>query len=577
MKYVAISSDGHKTTIELKSDYLGKGGEGSVYEIASSSDARFGTGSHVAKIYHQPAQDRRREKIITMLKSALETQAITWPTAILLDESGIFHGFLMQKLKTSDYKAWSEFAHTQTRRNTAKDFDVKYALTAVHNLAAALDAVHQAGHRVGDVNESNVFVGSQADVMIVDADSAQIGQGDAMFPCLVGKAEYTAPELSHGSLRTQTRTQESDVFAFAVMTYQMLTGGAHPTDAIMKNDEHLTIVEKIRAEIYPALSRSSVADAPPRVATVGIPSAITDIIRRSLSVNVSSRPSLHEWIALSEKVLDNLQQCSKNSLHWFDKRDKMCGWCLHFSHGQPDPWSKSSQSSLVKQKKLPKIAIDSKSDELQIRRAAPARAGSQQSQMPPMQPSPQAMLGSQPYHHSSQQPKKQRGPSMLTYPDGSTKKRPSLSLLLFSNPRLAISCFANETSDSTAFWWTAHERPQIFGLLLGVASGSLMTYAWFSLAKIVVDIPEQFFPSLISYLAYFFAIMSAFIVIFFTLSGFKYLYTSKRRYQFLPDRESSLRTMLRFILATIVQTPRLTALSISAFLYAVVLMISRRE
>src|SRR5690606_7730111 len=126
----------------------------------------------------------------------------------------------------------------------------RYAYAAVRNLAAAVLAVHGTGHRIGDLNESNIFLGADATVLIVDTDSMQIAARNGVtFPCAVGKPEFTAPELTHGSLRDNPRTVETDIFALAVAAYQLLSGGATPHQGSFdpqSDDDPMGQVERIR-------------------------------------------------------------------------------------------------------------------------------------------------------------------------------------------------------------------------------------------------------------------------------------------------------------------------------------------
>src|SRR5699024_5867863 len=76
---------------------------------------------------------------------------------------------------------------------------------------------------VGDVNESNILVASDARVMIIDTDSAQIKDPSGkVYKCLVGKPEYTAPEISHGSLKDHTRTFETDILHIQLQSFKCL-------------------------------------------------------------------------------------------------------------------------------------------------------------------------------------------------------------------------------------------------------------------------------------------------------------------------------------------------------------------
>ena len=58
-----------------------------------------------------------------------------------------------------------------------------------------MDAVHGTGVVVGDVNDSNVLVGGDAVVRLIDVDSFQVRDSARVFTCDVGMPIYQPPEL----------------------------------------------------------------------------------------------------------------------------------------------------------------------------------------------------------------------------------------------------------------------------------------------------------------------------------------------------------------------------------------------
>lgn len=306
---------------------LGRGGEGAVYE-ATVRGVNLG-GEVVAKIYHDPSGGDRERKTLAMLKNPPDSESVAWNLGQLY-EGGVFRGFLMPKLEFSRYQTFSEVASVVSRRRVAPQFTVLYAYTMVKNLCVAMESFHAAGHRVGDVNESNALVGADATVMLVDADSAQISDEGRVFPCTVGKPEYTAPELTHGSLRDSVRTVESDMFGFMVLAYQAFTGGSHPARAVYRGEgDPLDTVEKIRAGVYPALLPGSapVGYSAPRVPVDAIPASVRALLVDGLSVDPGRRPSFRVVRETLEGVLGRFQQCGRRDYHYFDSLEGECPWC----------------------------------------------------------------------------------------------------------------------------------------------------------------------------------------------------------------------------------------------------------
>ena len=156
--------------------------------------------------------------------------AVAWPRGLLSDDRGDLRGYLMPRV--ADGRLLIEAFNPKRRAAALPGFDRRYLHRSGRNLAAALAAVHAAGHVVGDLNESNVLVTPTALVSLIDADSFQI-RGDrdgrpVVWPCPVGKPEYTPPELQGVTLGEVERTPLQDRFALGVLLWQLLTEGSHP-------------------------------------------------------------------------------------------------------------------------------------------------------------------------------------------------------------------------------------------------------------------------------------------------------------------------------------------------------------
>lgn len=109
------------------------------------------------------------------------------------------------------------------------------ALPLVRQMASALDAAHQAGVIHRDFKPSNVMLvdgrdGEETRVVVTDFGLARSiaarGSGTTTTPLtgemkVVGTADYMSPE----QLRGQEVTPASDIYAFGVVIFEMVTGG----------------------------------------------------------------------------------------------------------------------------------------------------------------------------------------------------------------------------------------------------------------------------------------------------------------------------------------------------------------
>ncbi|MDF2653263.1 MAG: hypothetical protein K0Q73_9068, partial [Paenibacillus sp.] len=166
---------------------IGKGGEGSVYEVRSQSHV-------VAKIYHKPISKEKQQKIKAMveMKSDSLLKIATWPLDILADTKGQIIGFVMSKLSGKDlHKLYGP----KTRLIEFPSATYAFLVHTASNLARSFAVVHENNHVIGDINHGNFYVNEQGIVKLVDCDSFQIKRGNELFRCEVGIPMYQPPEL----------------------------------------------------------------------------------------------------------------------------------------------------------------------------------------------------------------------------------------------------------------------------------------------------------------------------------------------------------------------------------------------
>lgn len=512
---------------------LGKGGEGSVFDVQKHdlSDDLLENDEIVCKIYHDPNESGREQKIWAMIEAPPDSDSVAWPLGILFNANDEFQGYVMKKLPAKNYRSWADLANLGSRLKTSPKFDTRYAIMASRNLAVALHSIHSAGHCVGDVNESNIMVGSDARVMIIDTDSAQIKASDGtIYPCPVGKAEYVSAELSRGSLRDHQRTPESDVFAYCVAAFQIMTGGIHPTDGkYVGEGDPPSVTNRIRNEWFPNLFDQNMVQALPRIPTEALPLVFKKIFMKGFQSDPSERPNLVAIGHALDGVIQNLKNCSNNKSHWFDSREKNCPWCSYAKkEGAIDPWSlEKPQRKAPQQSALPVVDFNDHAPAQSKAPRAPAgqmpstRTSKPQSKSAPTStrghvsvptsssvrmpttagapglphnfpttahvPQPNVNSSSapqendEPHEHEPEAiPRKVKGKSVLMRPDGSWEVRPPLSVLFQSNKRLAIECFFDEFPKRAQFWWSKNRLGINYrGIMIGILLSLAIIFSWF--------------------------------------------------------------------------------------------------
>jgi hypothetical protein len=238
----------------------------------------------------------------------------------------------------------------RSRAATLPGFDRRYLYRAAHNLARALGALHKSDYFVGDLNESNVLVTPSALVRLIDTDSFQVQEPKdetiIIYPCRVGKPEYTPRELQGQSLRKVVRKWEHDAFALAVLIFQLLLDGNHPFRARwLSPGEPPPMEERIRRGLFPyPASPEQRAFAPggreePPIASLVVPPpgvlglntldpALANLMRRCFlegHEQPSRRPTALEWEQTLAAAEAKLVDCERG--HIYAGHLKACPIC----------------------------------------------------------------------------------------------------------------------------------------------------------------------------------------------------------------------------------------------------------
>jgi DNA-binding helix-hairpin-helix protein with protein kinase domain len=139
---------------------LGRGGEGSVYEISANSE-------FVAKIYHSALSEERANKIRAMisLRNDRISKLTAWPVDLLTTASSRAPiGLVIPKIPGG--KDIHRLYSPKSRRADFQRADWRFLIRASANTARAFAAVHEdkAGCIIGDINHGSVLVAQDATV-----------------------------------------------------------------------------------------------------------------------------------------------------------------------------------------------------------------------------------------------------------------------------------------------------------------------------------------------------------------------------------------------------------------------------
>lgn len=305
---------------------LGRGGEGSVFEITSAS-------SIVAKVYHQALQPKKQEKILTMVRFKQEQllKVSTWPMDVLKNHNNEIIGFIMPKLKGKEiHKLYGP----KTRLLEFPRATYPFLVHTAANLARAFAAVHESGHVIGDVNHGNFYVSDQGIVTLVDCDSFQIRKDKDIYRCEVGIPMYQPPELQNiTSYREVLRTTNHDNFGLAVFIFMLLFMGRHPFAGRYAGPEDMPIekaIEQFRFAYSINAASKQMKPPPGTLSLTTIPLEVVRLFERAFESKGTipdNRPSAEEWVDILQTLSRDLRKCSTKEQHHYSKHLSSCPWC----------------------------------------------------------------------------------------------------------------------------------------------------------------------------------------------------------------------------------------------------------
>jgi Protein kinase domain len=320
-------------------DELGRGGEGAVYKI--QGDSRL-----AVKLF----DPRRRshelwQKIEVMARTApagwmgqADHPNLAWVQDVVYLDPGRsdFGGFAMPRLAADSFQEAHIIFDPADRVNRfGGELTWEHLLGAAENLASVVEAVHQKGHRVGDLRESNVMVGKDTRLTLIDCDSFEIYDEDTgrRFYTRVGTPDYLPPELQQVDFAARgVERYHADLFALAVLIFKFLMEGAHPFQGQGGPLQHAsTPQQKIMLGIFPYEANADGVTPPPHAPPLRIlPPEVARLTRRCFVAghrHPTERPSAATWHTALAAALQEVKACEENSNHRFGGHLRACPWC----------------------------------------------------------------------------------------------------------------------------------------------------------------------------------------------------------------------------------------------------------
>jgi serine/threonine-protein kinase len=189
---------------------IGEGGTGQVYR---AHDLLLDMPVAV-KVLH-PALSRNSQALVALQSEARISMQLTHPHIVRL--------YNLSK-RGDVYLLVMEFIRGDSLHMTLKNpmsRDTSYVVALSQAIASALDYAHRHGVLHSDLTPSNVLISEDGVPKLIDFGIASLINRQAERGAfVVGTPAYMSPE----QLRGDAQDARSDVFSFAVIVYQMLTG-----------------------------------------------------------------------------------------------------------------------------------------------------------------------------------------------------------------------------------------------------------------------------------------------------------------------------------------------------------------
>jgi DNA-binding helix-hairpin-helix protein with protein kinase domain len=324
-------NDSNGKPIVLGSE-IGKGGEGSVYELPSYPTL-------VAKIYHRPVKGIKAEKLTAMVRAGTPDvlKISAWPISTL-HNNGQTVGLLMPKIERAD-KPIHELYTPKTRLREFPTANWNFLIHVATNIARGFAAIHNAGHVIGDVNHGNVLVSPKGTTAFIDCDSFQVRSNGRIFLCEVGVPTYTPPELQNKLFNTVERTSNHDAFGLAVLVFHLLFMGRHPFAGRFTGKGEMPIERAIAEFRFPfgrAAQQSMMSPPPNSLVLSQIPPPLANAFEKAFSLEGARggvRPTAIEWLGILGQTSKELTRCKSNPVHLYFTQLQTCPWCEIESHG----------------------------------------------------------------------------------------------------------------------------------------------------------------------------------------------------------------------------------------------------
>lgn len=292
---------------ELK-DEISRGGQGIVYH------------THLPQVLikgfinkDEQARQRWRKHISWLIQQDLGDLKLARPLVMLAEPRcgyvmELMDGLIsLQSLLDSFIAAGEEAAADYLQQG-----GMRRRVRILCQLARTLNQLHGRGMLYGDLSPANIFVSDDplhAETWLIDCDNISLEAHSSMT---LHTTDYGAPEVVRGDALLSSLT---DVWSFAVITYQLLTHN-HPFKGELVNDGEPELEEAALRGLHPWINDSQIDT---NICFSNLPIELTEhsrlpeLFRRCFEdgkENAYERPGMAEWLEALSEIEERFFDCA---------------------------------------------------------------------------------------------------------------------------------------------------------------------------------------------------------------------------------------------------------------------------
>jgi serine/threonine protein kinase len=310
-----------------KNTKLGRGATATIYK------ANFDGVLYAAKVYNDKNRFNKA-KIEAMLsnppaniliKFADEVfPQLAWPQKIFRLDNGETHGYLMPIIDLDESFPLDYFYDPVlfNKLNAPEESALSYKVEIARNLASIIADLHRHGHFFIDLKPQNIRVFRHTHVVtLLDCDGFSIAcKTNKRFPADLISSDYISPEAYKNRTSPEQLGVEQDLYALAVILFQILNNGTHPFQGIIQDDniDAPTNDEKAALALYPHGIENNKRILPrPQSIHELWPTSTRKLFDSAFVGDPKKRPTASEWAEHFDQLLKDklLVRCEKHPLN----------------------------------------------------------------------------------------------------------------------------------------------------------------------------------------------------------------------------------------------------------------------